>query len=97
MDLSDFIRLKSAEFARDAREPRAPMDAAEEWFVDLLRKHLHDALRPIIEELAAQLDAREQLARNYLAENHGVRIEVARLAENVIAMRGLTPTETTIN
>jgi hypothetical protein len=60
----------------DLNEPQAPLDI-EALFVELLRRHLHDAMWPmmatidrLVAQLAEQLDARERLARPRAAR-HG--------------------------
>jgi uncharacterized coiled-coil DUF342 family protein len=78
--------------------------AAEQWFVDQLRRHLPGHLEltiagvcvaasQLIAEAREQIDQREQQARRYLEEARELRVEVAKLAATVAALRGLPPAE----
>jgi hypothetical protein len=69
-------------------------DNIEAWFAELLGRHLEAQLAPMImaiNELVAQLveqvNIRERIARSYLEQNAELRVEVAKLAANVAAMR----------
>jgi hypothetical protein len=42
-------------------------------------------------QLIEQLEARERQAQSYLEQNAELRVEVAKLAANVAAMRDATP------
>jgi hypothetical protein len=67
-------------------------------FAEQLDRHLGAHLCPLIEainaligQLVEQIEARERIAQSYLEQNAELRIEVAKLAENVAAMRNATP------
>jgi hypothetical protein len=72
------------------------MDSTDQEFA--AHRHLGVHLCPLIEainaligQLVEQLEAREQIARSYCEQNAELRIEVAKLAANVAAMRDATP------
>jgi hypothetical protein len=85
---------------------RKPQEIAalEALFADFLRRYLEAQLWPmlsaidqLVAQLVEQLEARERIARSYLEQNRELRVEVARLAENVAAMRNATTPDAMVN
>jgi hypothetical protein len=82
-------------------EQQEPIMDAEALFVACVRHHLEEHFAPVIAgiaqlvtDLREQVEIREQLAREAILENRALRVEVAKLAANIDAMRNGTPIDT---
>jgi hypothetical protein len=80
-------------------------DDIETWLAEILQRHLEAKLAPmiitlnaLIEELVEQVNIRERVNRDYLEQNRELRVEVAKLAANVAALRdNPTPAAAQVN